>query len=218
MEDNYSIFRKFPNLEQAEELKELFQENGIESILADNAPSVDITFSGNTLQNEVEIRLRQSNFKKAEVILEKNAEDLINEIDKDYYLFEFSDDELYDILVKSDEWSAFDYTLAQKLLKDRGQPVDDVLINSLKSRRLKDLSEPDGNQKYWIIGGYIFSILGGFLGLLIGYLIWTAKKTLPSGEIVYAHYEKDRKHGKYIFYIGLVIAPLALFLKVFNVF
>ncbi|MGK0429971.1 MAG: hypothetical protein ACJARX_001644, partial [Psychroserpens sp.] len=147
MEDNYSIFRKFPTLEQANELKELFLESGIESILADNTPSVDITFSGNTLQTEVEIRLRQSDFKKAEVILEKNAEDLINQIDKDYYLFEFSDDELYEILVKSDEWSAFDYTLAQKLLKDRGKPVDDVLINSLKSKRLKDLSVPDGNQK-----------------------------------------------------------------------
>jgi hypothetical protein len=218
MEDNYSIFRKFPTLEQANELKELFLESGIESILADNTPSVDITFFGNTLQTEVEIRLRQSDFKKAEVILEKNAEDLINQIDKDYYLFEFSDDELYDILVKSDEWSAFDYTLAQKLLKDRGKPVDDVLINSLKSKRLKDLSVPDGNQKYWIIGGYVFSILGGFLGLLIGYLIWTSKKTLPNGEKVYSHYENDRKHGKYIFYIGLIIAPIALFLKVSNLF
>jgi hypothetical protein len=69
MEDNYSIFRKFPTLEQANELKELFLESGIESILADNTPSVDITFSGNTLQTEVEIRLRQSDFKKAEVIL-----------------------------------------------------------------------------------------------------------------------------------------------------
>jgi len=44
MEDDYSIFRKFPTLEQAEELKELFKENGIESKLADNTPSVDITF------------------------------------------------------------------------------------------------------------------------------------------------------------------------------
>lgn len=218
MEDDYSIFRKFPTLEQANELKELFLENGIESILADNTPSVDITFTGNTLQNEIEIRLRQPDFNKAEAILEKNVEDLITQIDKDYYLFEFSDDELYDILVKSDEWSAFDYTLAQKLLKNRGKPVDEVLVNALKSERLKELSEPEGNQKYWIIAGYVFAVLGGFLGLLIGYLIWTSKKTLPNGEKVYSHYEKDRKHGKYIFYIGLIIAPLALFLKVFSTF
>ena len=218
MEDDYSIFRKFPTLEQANELKELFLENGIESILADNTPSVDITFTGNTLQNEIEIRLRQPDFNKAEAILEKNVEDLITQIDKDYYLFEFSDDELYDILVKSDEWSAFDYTLAQKLLKNRGKPVDEVLVNALKSERLKELSEPEGNQKYWIIAGYVFAVLGGFLGLLIGYLIWTSKKTLPNGERVYSHYEKDRKHGKYIFYIGLIIAPLALFLKVFSTF
>ena len=116
MEDNYSIFRKFPSLEQASELKALLNENGIETILDDNAPSVDVTFTGNTLQNEIEVRIKQTDFQKAESILEKEVENLIETIDKDYYLFKFTDEELYDILLKSDESNAFDYTLAQKIL------------------------------------------------------------------------------------------------------
>ncbi len=218
MEENYSIFRKFPTLEQATELKDLLSKNGIKSILADNVPPVDVTFSGSTLNNQVEIRIKQSDFKKAEDILEHNAEELIDQIDKDYYLFEFTNEELYEVLLKSDEWNAFDYTLAQKILKQRGKSVDKELLNSLKNERLKDLAKPEGNQKPWIIGGYIFSILGGFLGLIIGYFLWTSKKTLPNGQKVYSYSGNDRKHGKYIFYIGLIIAPTAMLLKVVSQF
>jgi hypothetical protein len=214
MEENYSIFRKFSTLEQATELKNLLHENGIKSILADNVPTFDVTFSGNTLQNQIEIQLKQSDFKKAEKILEKNSEELIDQIDKDYYLFEFSDEELYEVLLKSDEWNEIDYILAQKILKLRGKSVDKDLLNALKNERLKYLAKPEGNQKPWIIGGYAFSILGGFLGLIIGYSLWTSKNTLPNGQKVYSYSDNDRKHGKYIFYIGLVIALISLFLKV----
>ncbi|MBV7267979.1 DUF2007 domain-containing protein [Winogradskyella luteola] len=218
MTENYSIFKKFPTLEQANELKELLKENGIESVLADNIPPVDVTFSGNTLQNEFEVRIKQSDFEKAEEILEKNAENLIDQIDKDYYLFEFTDEELFEILLKSDEWNAFDYTLAQKILKQRGKSVDKELLNSLKNERLRDLAKPEENQKSWIIAGYIFSLLGGFLGLIIGYFLWTSKKTLPNGQKAYSYSANDRKHGKHIFYIGLIIAPTALLLKVIGQF
>ena len=218
MEENYSIFRNFWTLEQATELKNLLNEKGIESILADNIPPLDVTFSGSTLNNQFEIRIKQSDFKKAEEILEENAEELIDQIDKDYYLFEFTDEELYEVLLKSDEWNAFDYTLAQKILKQRGKSVDKDLLNTLKNQRLKDLAKPEGNQKPWIIGGYVFSILGGFLGLIIGYFLWTSKKTLPNGQRVYSYSENDRKHGKYIFYIGLIITPTAMLLKVASQF
>ena len=218
MKEEYSIFRKFPTLEQAIELRDLLKSNDIESILDDNVPPVDITFSGSTLNNQIEIRIKQSDFKMAEDLLEKDAEGLIDEIDKDYYLFKFTNEELYEILLKSDEWSALDYTLAQKILTQRGKPVDKDLLNSLKNERLKELAKPEGNQKPWIIGGYVFSFLGGFLGLIIGYFLWTSKKTLPNGEKVYSYSANDRKHGKYIFYIGLIITPITSFLKIFNFF
>ena len=214
MKEDYSIFKKFPTLEQANDLKELLKKNKIESILANNAPPVDVTFTNNTLQNDYEIRIKKSDFKNAEIILEKNAEDLIDQIDKDYYLFEFTDKELYEILIKSDEWNEFDYTLAQKILKQRGKPINKELLISLKEERIKDLAKPEENQKPWILCGYFFSIIGGFLGLIIGYFLWTSKKTLPDGQKVYSYSAKDRKHGKYIFFIGLVIAPTLLLIRV----
>lgn len=216
MSDTYSIFRKFPSLELAKELETTLNTHGIDSVLGDNVSSIDATISGSgsTLQNQIEIRIKSSDFEKAEAILEKNAENLINEIDKDYYLFQFKDEELYEILLKSDEWSSFDYTLAQKILIERGKSIDQDLLNSLKNERLKLLAQPEGNQKPWIILGYIFSFLGGALGLIIGYFLWTSKKTLPNGQKVYSYSAKDRKQGKYIFYIGLIVIPTALLIRI----
>src|SRR5690606_8199742 len=130
----------------------------------------------------------------------------------------FSNEELYEILLKSDEWNAFDYTLAQKILIHRGKSIDKELLNTLKKERLKDLAKPEGNQKSWIIGGYIFSIFGGLLGLIIGYFLWTSNKTLPNGQKVFSYSENDRRHGKYIFFIGLIIAPIVLIFKVLSQF
>ncbi|WP_298955517.1 hypothetical protein [uncultured Nonlabens sp.] len=215
MKSNYSIFRSFPTLQQATELKELLSKNGIETELADNVPPVDVTFSGNTLQSKIEVRIKQSDFEKAEQILEKETGNLINEIGRDYYLFEFTNEELYEVLLKSDEWNTFDYALAQKILRERGKSIDKDLLDSLKKERLKQLAEPEKNQKPWIISGYIFSFLGGFLGLIIGYSLMTSKRALPNGQKVYSYSTNDRKHGRFIFYIGLVILPIAILLKIF---
>ncbi len=213
MSENYSIFKKFSVLEQAKDVEQLLRDNNIDTIIADNVPSVDSNFGANPLNNEIEIRIKQSDFDKASKILESQVENLINTIDDDYYLLSFTDDELYDILLKSDEWSEFDYSLSKKLLKERGKSIDDELLKSLKLKRLKELAKPEGNQNSWIIAGYIFAILGGFLGLIIGYFLWTSKKTLPNGQKVYSYYPKDRKHGKYIFYISLIIYPVGFLIK-----
>ena len=43
--------------------------------------------------------------------------------------------------------------------------------------------------------GYFFTIIGGLLGIFIGYSLFTVKKTLPNGKKVYSYSENDRKHG-----------------------
>lgn len=215
--DTFETFRKFPTLALAKEKALLLNNKGIETKLTDNLPPVDITFSGNTLQNEYEIKIQQSKFEQAEKILEQEAEKEIQEIDKDYYLFQFSDDELYEILLKSDEWNAFDCALANKILIDRGKPVDAALIKSLKNERIKQLEKPEENQKPWIIAGYIFAIFGGLISILIGYSLMTSQKTtLPNGKKMYSYSEKDRAHGKIIFYAGIVSAIFWLLIKILN--
>ena len=216
MTENWIIFRKLNTLIQAQELETLLNENNIKTVLADNIAPVDITFSGNTLLNEYEIKIDASNFEKAEAVLEKDAESLLEKMDQDYYLLSFTDEELYEVLIKSDEWSIFDYKLAQKILTNRGKTIDHEMLASLKKERLNILSKPEENQRPWIIAGYLFSFLGGGIGIVIGYSLWTSKKTLPNGERIYSYNDADRKQGKTIFIIGLIVFPLALIVKILD--
>lgn len=216
MNELYSTFKKFPTLAKAQEIEKLLNDNNIETIIADNVPPLDATFAGNTIGNEIEIRIKKVDFKKASSIIENEKEPLIEKVDSNYYLLEFTNEELYNILLKPDEWCDYDYSLTQQLLTKRGKPVDKDLLSSLKKERIKDLAKPEKNQKAWIIAGYLFSVLGGFLGLIIGYFLWTSRKTLPNGQEVYSYLPNDRKHGKYIFFIGLIVLPIGLLLKVTN--
>lgn len=201
---DFAVFKKFSNLDQANELGAILTQNNIEHKLVNNSPQIDITFSGNTLQNEVQLLLIPSDFDKANQVLHAEAEKLIAEIDANYYLFDFTNEELYEIIMKPDEWGAFDYTLAQKLLKDRGVTVNEELVSTLRKQRIADLAKPEEGQKPWIYVGYFFAILGGILGLLIGWYLWTYTKTLPNGQKVNAYSESDQKQGRNIFFLGLV--------------
>lgn len=96
----------------------------------------------------------------------------------------FSNEELFEILEKSDEWSKFDYVLAQKLLKERGQDINENMLESLKRQRIRELAKPEENQKGWINAGYIFAVLGGLLGILFGWHLNT--HALPLNH--YMHY------------------------------
>lgn len=68
----------------------------------------------------------------------------------------------------------------------------------------------------WIIFGYINAALGGVIGLFLGWHIWKSTKTLPDGRSVYMFSQKDRAHGQIIFYVGLIVFPIALTLRVLS--
>lgn len=54
----------------------------------------------------------------------------------------------------------------------------------------------------WIIAGYIFSIIGGFLGWVIGTHLKFSKEKLPNGEKVKKFDEKSQQTGLILIIIG----------------
>lgn len=203
-----TIFRRYGSLEQAREIEKLLNDNNIPTAINDNTSKLDASFSGGNLQNQFELIVETKDFEKAEKILEQNAELLISQVDENYYLYDFSDEELYEILLKSDEWSELDNKLAVQILQKRGKAVDSEILNVLKKERLQVLSKPEESQTPWIIVGYIAALLGGLIGIAIGYSIWKAKKTLPNGQSVFSYNENDRREGKRIFILGLILLPI----------
>ena len=204
MENEFVTYQKFNDKESADALAEVLTNHQIEYLIEDTSATFDITFSSNELAKEYRVKVKKQDFDRIYKILIELEAQHIDEVDKDYYLFQFSDEELIEILLKSDEWSKFDYVLAQKILKDRGQEVNEKLLDTLRKQRIEQLSKPEEGQKSWIIGGYIFALLGGILGILIGYHLLSHKKTLPNGERVYGYTSQDRKQGKIIVILGSI--------------
>ncbi len=214
MNEQFFLYRKFSTFDRAQYIKLLFENNGIETRIGDNVAPVDVTFStGRNATDQIEIRIKTDDFIKADMLLGQEAEKDFNSLDPNYYLYAFTNEELYDILLKSDEWNIFDYRLAQKILIERGKPIDEELLTILKKQRLKDLSKPENNQKMWIASGYIMALLGGFFGIVIGYMLWTQKKTLPNGTKVYSFKKSDRVHGQQITILSILTFIFYIVLK-----
>jgi len=206
MTDYKIVFRTFLDKNQASEFANVLKNNDIDCEIIDNSPPYDITFSGgSTLDNEIQLIINSNDAEKATTLLEKEAENSLKDVDKDHYLFEFSNEELYDILLKSDKWSVYDYKLAKKILIDRAEPIDNQLLKTLKTQRINDLAKPAKKQNWWIAIGYLFALLGGLFGFVIGWFLVNSKKTLPNGTKVFLFQEQDQIHGRNILIISLVI-------------
>ena len=204
MEAEFITFQKFTDQNSALELGNFFKERNLEYLLEDNSLSFDPTFANNGFGKEFCVKLKQSDFEKGNTLLIEKAERESVEIEKDYYLLSFTDTELFELIAASDEWSAFDVSLAEKLLKERGKEITPEEIEKIKSKRIVELSKPEESQRTYIIIGYITAILGGFLGIFIGWHLATFKKTLPNGDRIYAYSEYDRKQGNRILKISVV--------------
>lgn len=200
--DDFGIYRTFIDKQLASEINMILETGGISTKLIDNSPSFDISFANNPIDREIQLLIKQTDFTYADELLANTGEE---KVDKDHYLFDFSSDELYEILAKPDEWSQIDYKLSQKILIDRGEEITPETINAYKKRRISELEKPEKSQIVWVIIGYIFAFLGGFLGALIGWFIFSMKKTLPDGRKVYTYRKKDRFHGTIIFWTGIIV-------------
>jgi hypothetical protein len=202
MKEEFITFERFNDQNSAKELGELIAEQNIEFLLEDNSLRFDPTFANNGFGKEYCIKLKKCDFEKANKILADKSENEIHDIDKEYYLLRFSDDELIDVISKSDEWNKFDISLAKKLLKEKGKEITPEEIEEIKRQRILELSKPEKDQKIYIILGYLAAFLGGFFGFFIGWHLLTFKKTLPNGSRIYAYSENDRKQGNQILIIG----------------
>lgn len=215
MEDSKFItFQKFNFQEDAVELASFLRESEIEYRIENMPPSLGANF-GNPDAKEFLVKLQQKDFEKADKLLLQLSSKLIETADSSHYLFGFTNEELKEIVVKKDEWNHFDYLLAQKILKERGEEINSEQIKIYRKNRLEDLSKPEEHQGTWIFIGYFFAFLGGFLGIFIGWYLKTHKKTLPNGDRVFNYSKSDRRNGGRILFIAVISLVLWVLIKMF---
>ncbi|WNJ17128.1 hypothetical protein [Pontibacter sp. G13] len=201
--NQFITFQKFSNKLDAQSLKARLEKAKVETILEDVSASVDVTFTGNTHNHQFLLKIRQNEFERANEILEEQAKEVVEQFRRDHYLYEFSDDELFELVEKSDEWSKEDYVLSIRILKGRGHQIDEDKLEEIKTKRLNDLRKPEAGKIGWLRVGYLFAIAGGFFGLIIGWAHWKSTKIDPTGKRFYVYNERTRNSGKQIFLLGV---------------
>lgn len=204
MEENFVTYRKFIFKDDALDLIEILKENNIDYVLDDNSSRLDSSFGNDDNTKQFVLKIEKENFERVEELEEKSISKSLDNIDKSYYLFESSDEDLIEIVLKKEEWSKFDYLLAQKILKERGKEINQDLIKAINKRRVEDLKTEEASPKWLIFIGYLFSILGGFIGIFIGLYLMNYKKTLPNGETIYGFGKEDRNSGKNVFICSIM--------------
>ena len=207
-ESSYLTFKKYTDITLATEIGEFLRLNGIPYHIEDERQFFDSSFAGNKFDADIHLKLKGGDFVKAHAVLAQYYKKQLNKVNADYYLFDFSDRELIEIISKRDEWGDLDYQLAQVLLADRGIEINPELADELQEKRIKELSKPEIIHKQQIISGYTSAIAGGLLAIIFGTQLASSKKTLPDGSQVYAYEEEERKHGKRIVVTGVICLVL----------
>lgn len=220
MSEEFLAFHSFSDKDAAKDFAEDLEKTGIDFKTESVRTILDSTFIGGSASPAITIKLRSADFEKAHAALGDYYKKLTGNVDKDYYLFSFTNEELFEIIAKPDEWGYFDNQLAQKILSDRGQKIDMATMTRLKENRMTELAKPEKNDWGIICLGYLFLVLGvvflfvqagfaytpyGFvISLFIGTLLAYNKKVLPDGSKVFSYSANGRKQGKIII-LGAVL-------------
>ena len=211
------VYKRYYEHERASELTKILTDNGIEFEVTEDRESLDSLYGDKHFSRQYFVKINGDDFKKADSILTTLSEQEIDTADKDHYLYGFTDEELFDIISKPDEWNEFDFQLSKKILQERGKEINQETIDLLKKQRLNDLAKPEEGQRNWIYAGYLFALLGGLIGVFIGWHLSTYKKTLPNGQQIYGYKQEDRKHGRRIWILGTIMFIISLTIRFSNI-
>jgi hypothetical protein len=199
----FEKFRQFNSAEEAAAIVARLETAGIQGLLSDNAPAFDASFAYNQVTRQYTLSLSPAEFDRAQALLTQWAEEEAKHVDPDHYLLTFTVDELYDVLRHPADWDLLDVKIATRLLRERGHPITEADLSQMRAQEFSQLAAVEPVGTVWLINGYLFALMGGAFGILIGYMLWSAQKTLPDGTKVRLHPDSDRQHGKNMMLIGV---------------
>ena len=200
---DYIIYKRVFNKDEAVSLAELLQQHNIDALCEEDTFSVDAILSNSELNKDYLVKIKADDIEDADNILSLSVSQNLDNIPDNYYLLEFSDEELKEIIINADEWGKFDYLLAQRLLKERGKELSSKVIETSRKDRLQQLSQTEEASNLLIFAGYFCALLGGIISIFIGHSLRYGTKTLPDGKQYYVYSAKSRNHGYKIYILGI---------------
>src|SRR5690349_2135740 len=115
---SFEVFKSFFLEEEAVALRDLLLNQGIEAKVEKSRDIVDKIIAGDGLDPQIHLKIKNTDFTRSNQIIDEYISQHLATVDPDYYLFDFSDEELLEIIHKPDEWNNQDVMIAKKILAD----------------------------------------------------------------------------------------------------
>lgn len=203
MKSHFKSFRIFHDEASLHIFIDLLEVNQILYSVENHSQRFDPSFAYNEFNKEYTVEIEPENFQKIYEIEEKMVENQIKNAPADYFLYHYSSKELQEIVSARDEWNAYDYLLAKKILEERAISSEIESPEIQLEKRISKLKNVSCIRPIWLIIFYIVAFFGGFIAIFIGYYIKTAKKNLPNGETIQRFTKADVLHGNILFFAGI---------------
>ena len=210
----FEQYQSFISPDAAQPLIDLLFKHDVLFETGYDKPVYDPKMAFNEAETRFVVRLKPTDFEIARELEDQANEALTADADPGHYLFGFGDDELFEVIMKRDEWSSYDVALAGRILRQRGRDVTPDTVRLLQQYRAVERTKPEASQQVSIIAGYLMACLGGLFGIIIGLNLLYAKKKLVDGTQGPAYSAADRAHGFRIILLGFVMALLFLIIRV----
>ncbi len=189
----------------ASEIISILKKNNIQFKVEDTRKNFDASFSLSEVNKPILIFLNPMDFEKANKFIDHEMIIDEDKINKNHFLYSFSNEELLNVVKNPNEWHPFDLKLAKKILNKKNISVneEEILINQ-KKKELEN-NQPEKSDLMTILLGYVFSLLGGLFGIGIAIFLITNKKTLTTGKKIHTYTKSDRDHGYKMLILSIIM-------------
>jgi hypothetical protein len=212
-QDTMVTYRSFDEETFAEELATQLREAGITVQVSYQRHPIDPLIIGSGTDNDYLVQIRSSDFTKANELLEKQYGSGLPELPSDYYLYDFTEKELFEVIEKPDEWNPLDVQLARQLLVKKGVSLDEEAIYESRQKRLTRMARSEDISIGWRIVGWLLALVLSVVGLLYGLVVMNLRKTLPDGGRYYVYTPGSRRFGRNIAIVAGIMIVAGLFFR-----
>ena len=159
---------------------------------------------------EVIVSVRKKDHAAARAVLEEEYGKV--DLPDDHYLLTASDEDIAEILAKSEEWNPYDVVHARRLAENRN--LDPVKIEKKKQERVEHLRLGKPASKILLSFGWVFSVIGlyggifGLAGIVAGLALYFSKKRTDDGAF-HVFNSNSRMQGLCMFCVAIVFMVVA---------
>ena len=221
----FAVFQKINNLADVEGLLQLFKENDISYRAKEKKAILDPIIIGQTLEMKYWIEIYDSEFVRANKILEQLAADNFSTEDiTGHYLNDLTNEELEEMIIKPDEWNQDAIMIAKLILDSRGIQINKNEIEEKIKDRYQALKEPKKASSIAMFIYFIVAILAGYFSILIGSIASIGmgfyysffRGTAPDGEKYFEFDESTRQSGFILILVSIIMFIIGLVLNSLN--